>query len=180
MVELILWITFTYPFVWNWCDQFIARRGCYQSDYSNQLVQTYMFCVFYAILNVVVFELPFKYYLLEHIEHKYERMMNINFSMIFINTLRNTAVNLLAAAISVPMLLGLFEIENEVKFYSIVFGLIAFIQIIIEVFYPICIWPLLYKLEPLRDGELKDGILADSKDLTFPVKNILVFGLPSS
>ena len=178
MVELILWITFTYPFVWNWCDQFIARRGCYQSDYSNQLVQTYMFCVFYAILNVVVFELPFKYYLLEHIEHKYERMMNINFSMIFINTLRNTAVNLLAAAISVPMLLGLFEIENEVKFYSIVFGLIAFIQIIIEVFYPICIWPLLYKLEPLRDGELKDGILADSKDLIFPVKNILVFDSP--
>ena len=155
MIELILWITFAYPLVWNWGDQFIARRGCYQSDYSNQLVQTYMFCVFYAILNVVVFELPFKYYLIEHIEHEFERMMNIDFFMIFINTLRITVLELLAAAALVPIVLMLFEIENKQMLYILLFGFTAFTLIIIEVFYPICIWPLLNRLEPLRHEELK-------------------------
>ena len=168
-IELILWITFAYPFVWNWCDQFIASGGCYQSDYSNQLVQTYMFCVFYAILNMVVFELPFKYYFNEHIEHKFEKMMNVNFFMIFINTLKITVLELLAAAALVPIVLMLFEIENKQMLNILLFGFTAFTLIIIEVFYPICIWPLLNRLEPLRHEELKKGILADTEDLKIQV-----------
>ena len=74
-------------------------------------------------------------------------------------SLRGVGINLLIALVMAPLFLLIFTIESKKTLYITLASVCVSIFFIYAVLYPIVIWPIFNKFEPLEEGSLKDKIL---------------------
>lgn len=130
--------------------------------------------LFLLIINCILWTktLPFKYYMLYHIQIKYGVKKNLKFTEFIKNNLKNFISSQIISMIMIIMLNVV--INGRLPTYILLPSAMSAFKIISYFF-----TPFYYKKKPLEDKELEEKIQEMAKITKFPLKRIyIVYGLP--
>lgn len=141
---------------------------------SNDYLLLLAYVFLLGIVSSILFS-PVNYYTGFYLEHKYN-LSNQTFRKWIWEELKS---GLVAAGIGLPLLfLFYFVIKNFGMFWWLPFGVLMFIvSVLLAQIVPIVILPIFYKFTPIENENLKERIVALSKNAGLKVENVFKFNM---
>ncbi len=141
---------------------------------SNDYLLLLFYVIILGISSSILFS-PVNYYTGFYLEHKYN-LSNQTFWKWIIEGLKGTLVG---AIIGLPLLLLFyFVLKSFGLFWWLPFAVLMFIvSVVLAKIVPIVILPIFYKITPIENENLKQRIVALSKDAGLKVENVFKFNM---
>ena len=152
----------------------IKLQDYIQTYTQNQYLVFIIFIFVIGIFSSVLF-MPVNIYSGFYLEHKYE-LSNQTFFKYFLENVKSMLVGLV---IGVPILLLFFFVINQFgDLWWLIFASAMFlISVVLSQIFPIIIFPIFYKVVPLKDEELKTKISSLAKEAGIKVENVFSFNM---
>ena len=154
--------------------------------YSKQLVNyisgltnnSYVILILYVVVLSVLFTIiffPLGYYSEFYLEHKFKLSNQTLFDWLW----ENTKETLVGAVIGIPLLLAFYYVLNTFgDLWWLPFAiLLFFVSVVLAKIVPVFILPLFYKIKPIENNDLKEGIIKLSKDVNMKIENVFQFNM---
>ena len=154
--------------------------------YSKQLVNyisgltnnNYVILILYVVVLSILFTIiffPLSYYSEFYLEHKFKLSNQTFFGWLW----ENTKETLVGAAIGIPLLLAFYYVLNTFgDLWWLPFAiLLFFVSVVLAKIVPVFILPLFYKIKPIENNDLKEGIIKLSKDVNMKIENVFQFNM---
>ena len=140
-------------------------------QYTGEIVHTLIFFFTYNTITTIL-DLPKSYYGTFVLEEKFGFNKQTK-KLWIVDLIKSQALLLVFGA---PLISGFLAIVQKTgnQFFYYLWIFTIGVQLFAITIFPILILPLFNKLSPLEEGELKDGVEALAKRLSFPLKELYV------
>ncbi|MCF8411902.1 MAG: M48 family metallopeptidase [Melioribacteraceae bacterium] len=145
------------------------------ADYTTSpYLQFLLFVICIGFISSVIF-FPVKYYTEYYLEHKY----NLSNQTIFRWLLEDLKGLLVGGIIGLPiLLLFYYSLQKFQELWWLPFATLLFlVSVVLARIVPVIIMPIFYKITPLENENLKDKILALTKDVKINIENVYKFDM---
>jgi len=136
-----------------------------------------LFLVFVLVIGFIgsLLSFPISYYTGYYLEHKYELSNQTFFKWIW----ENLKGLLVSIAIGVPiLLLFYFSLNQFASLWWLPFAIIMFLlSVVLSQVFPILIFPIFYKINPIEDETLKERITRLAQNANLKVENVYKFDM---
>jgi STE24 endopeptidase len=164
-VLIILFVSFGYSsMLVNYLESIVS---------GNYLILILFTIITSIFLSILFF--PVKYYVEFYLEHKYQLSNQTVFSWLWEDA-KGIFVGIL---IGFPILLAFYyALETFNSLWWLPFSILMFIiSVVLAKIVPVIILPIFYKIEALKNEDLKSRILTLAKDVGMKVENVFSFNM---
>ncbi len=167
-------ISFILLFLFVWLGFSLQLEYYLRSSISNDYLLLLSYVLVLGIFSSVLFS-PLNYYTGFYLEHKYN-LSNQTFGKWIWEGIKET---LIGSVIGIPiLLLFYFVLKSFGMMWWLPFAVLMFIlSVVFAQIVPIIILPLFYKITPIENDDLKERIVALSKDAGLKVQNVFKFNM---